>query len=108
VLFNHTQNSKLYLYTGHLVAQESEGEQALIPSDLMIYTVQQSQHINVQANLKLLTTNGMTPAQLQVPQSALDGMVRLVFSSHEFFTFMQICPMSALNMTERKRQRNNF
>ena len=61
---------------GHLVAQESEGEQALIPSDLMVFTTQQTPHINVEANLKLLTTKGMTPSQLQVPQNALDGMVR--------------------------------
>jgi hypothetical protein len=42
----------------------------------MVFTTQQTPHINVEANLKLLTTKGMTPAQLQVPQNALDGMVR--------------------------------
>ncbi|CAB3362620.1 Hypothetical predicted protein [Cloeon dipterum] len=68
----------LLLVTGHLVAQESEGEQALIPSDLMTYTVQQSQHIDVQANIKLLTTKGMTPSQLQVPLTSLDGMIRIL------------------------------
>ncbi|XP_059487994.1 exportin-4-like [Neocloeon triangulifer] len=68
----------LLLVTGHLVAQESEGEQALIPSDLMTYTVQQSQNSDVQANIKLLTTKGMTPSQLQVPVESLDGIVRVI------------------------------
>jgi hypothetical protein len=55
---------------------ESEGETPMIPGEVMSHSLSQSSNVNVDSNVRLLTTPGLTPAQLGVPVTSIDDLVR--------------------------------
>lgn len=76
--------------TGHLVALDSEGETVMIPGDMMTHSISQAGSIDIDVNVRLLTTPGLTPADLGAPLTALDDLVRSVCICVSFFFALKI------------------
>ncbi|XP_053997793.1 exportin-4-like [Hylaeus anthracinus] len=70
----------LLLITGHVLCMESEGETAVIPSDIMIYSMEQVQQGKVDLNLTLqfLASSENVSSDINVATESVDHVIRLV------------------------------
>ncbi|XP_069695986.1 exportin-4-like isoform X2 [Periplaneta americana] len=72
----------LVLIAGHVISMDSEGETALIPSEIMHYSIQQasSGQVNVETTLNLLASPGHHLLDIPGADESSDHVVRLVAS----------------------------
>ncbi|XP_054273696.1 exportin-4-like [Macrosteles quadrilineatus] len=70
----------LLLITGHVICMESEGETALIPSEIMHYSIQQSTNnsVNIDTTLALLGSPSQSISEIPGAEQSADHVVRLV------------------------------
>lgn len=70
----------LLLISGHMICMDSEGETALIPSEIMHYSIQQNTNNRTDLNvtLKLLASPGETIGEIPGAEQSADHVVRLV------------------------------
>ncbi|XP_063590971.1 exportin-4-like [Penaeus indicus] len=74
----------LLLIAGHVTTMDNEGETALIPSEMVTYSMSAAPTINLEATLRLLATPAQMPAE--VPNSAAaDPLIRMMS------TVMRLC-----------------
>ncbi|XP_063862647.1 exportin-4-like [Scylla paramamosain] len=67
----------LLLIAGHVTTMDNEGETALIPAEMVTYTVNAAPTVNLEATLRLLATPAQMPSE--VPNSAAaDPLIRLM------------------------------
>lgn len=63
------------MFAGHVTTMDNEGETALIPSEMVTYSMSAAPTINLEATLRLLATPAQMPAE--VPNSAAaDPLIR--------------------------------
>ncbi|XP_071113997.1 exportin-4-like [Haliotis cracherodii] len=68
----------LILISAHVLTEESEGETPMIPSDVMNYSISQSQNVNVQTTLQVLASPGETLNSIPGSDQSTDWVVRLI------------------------------
>ncbi|XP_015117470.1 exportin-4 [Diachasma alloeum] len=70
----------LVLIAGHVLCMESEGEIALIPSELMRYSIEQPQQgrVDVNVSLQLLASLGHNISEIQGAEESADHVIRLI------------------------------
>ncbi|KAK7874402.1 hypothetical protein R5R35_001498 [Gryllus longicercus] len=70
----------LILIAGNTMAMDSEGETALIPAEVMLYSIEQgkSGHMDINTTLKVLGSPGMQLQEIPGADESSDHIVRLV------------------------------
>lgn len=70
----------LLLIAGHVITMESVGEQSIIPSEIMHYSVEQlaAGSVDVTNSLKVLASPGQCITQIPNAENVCDGIIRLV------------------------------
>ncbi|GLH05441.1 Exportin-4 [Gryllus bimaculatus] len=70
----------LILIAGNTIAMDSEGETALIPAEVMLYSIEQgkSGHMDINTTLKVLGSPGMQLQEIPGADESSDHIVRLV------------------------------
>ncbi|XP_011307073.1 exportin-4-like [Fopius arisanus] len=69
----------LVLIAGHVLCMESDGEAALIPSEVMKYSIEQPQQgrVDVNVSLQLLASLGHNISEIQGAEESADHVIRL-------------------------------
>lgn len=78
-------------FTGHVTTMDNEGETALIPAEMVIYSVRATPTVNLEATLRLLAAPAQMPAD--VPNSAAaDPVIRWAsLKSSHFLQYFLHC-----------------
>ena len=74
-LVGHSEVS--FLFVGNLLTLDTDGETALIPADIMRFSIEQAPTINVEASLRLLASPGTPSDQVQGFETS-DPVIRLI------------------------------
>lgn len=73
-MFSKTVCNQL-IFTGHVLTVDSEGEPSMIPSEIMQYSIKQSEKVNMDLSLKFLT-NQMLIIDKPISEEAVDDVVK--------------------------------
>ncbi|XP_070568372.1 exportin-4-like isoform X2 [Ptychodera flava] len=68
----------LVLISGYVLADEAQGETPLIPSDIMEYSISESQNVNIDTTLRVLGSPGEKVASIPGSEETSDRVVRLI------------------------------
>ncbi len=66
----------MFVSPANLLTEEAEGETPMIPTQVMDYSMEQAQKVNVETTLKVLASPGSEASAIQGSENSTDPVVR--------------------------------